>query len=37
MESAKLQLVVPEGNLDKFPKTVRPKLMTLTGFIKLVS
>jgi hypothetical protein len=37
MESAKLQLVVPESNVEKFPKAVRPKLLTLTGFIRLVN
>ena len=37
MESAKLRLVVPESNVRMFPKSVRPKLLTLSGFIKLVS
>jgi hypothetical protein len=36
MEDARLRLVVPESNVVKFPPTVRPKLLTLTGFIGLV-
>lgn len=37
MEDAKLQLVVPEPNVTKFPPSVRPKLLTLSSFIRLVS
>lgn len=36
MEGAKLRLVVPSRNVEKFPKTIRPKLLTLADFVKLV-
>jgi hypothetical protein len=36
MEEEKVQLVVPASNIDSFPKSVRPKLLTLDGFITLV-
>lgn len=36
MEGAALRLVVPEANVTKFPLEIRPKLLTLAGFIALV-
>lgn len=36
MREAHLQLVVPRGNVVKFPAAVRPKLLTLERFVALV-
>lgn len=36
MEESRITLVVPEGNLPKFPLEIRPKLMTLASFVGLV-
>ena len=36
MEGAGVQLVVPAANVSAFPAAIRPKLLTLVGFIGLV-
>jgi hypothetical protein len=36
MEGARLRLVVPQGNVQKFPTAIRPKLLTLANFVRLV-
>jgi len=33
MQAAQLQLVVPAGLVDAYPKSIRPHLMTLERFI----
>lgn len=37
MESAGLRLVVPAGNMRHFPPAIQPKLLSLSGFLRLVA